>query len=140
MVLTPDRWGKDHWRLLLLLEQWALNGAGGWAHPDPTQLRCHPERHPEHVTPQTPAWLPSMGTRLTGYFAGQSRDAAMAESTGAQMPDHDDWDCLADLLASGWIQAGSRGAVRFTFEGHAQASRARWHLLQGHHLAQFKAT
>jgi hypothetical protein len=86
-----DEVWRDHWSLLLYLEDRALNNRGT---VDRRCLRCCPARHPTQENGIL--WWPSSGTRMPD---GSRPD-----------PEHDDWDCAEDLLGLGLLERGGPGS------------------------------
>jgi hypothetical protein len=144
--------GKDHWSLLAYLETCLVDpqdnrlgtARGGITRLPPKhgefnkeRLRCNEERHPLHaVNASVGHWQPAYGTRLAGYWrADESRDPAR------QLSVHDDWDCLNDLEAAGYIKVMSEanGIFQITDAGIAMAARLRDHKCRGGNFADFIA-
>jgi hypothetical protein len=124
-VISPERWGKDHWSLL---------GYVVTRFDEELQrqvLRCNENRHPllrsgglgRHTLP----WEDKWSTRL--------RDSA------DRVPGHDDYDCLDDLEAAGLVEIISlvNGFVWLTEKGNAVGFRLREHKMRGGTFATFIA-
>jgi hypothetical protein len=141
---TPvEKFGKDHWSLLAYVEDLCVNGREGLGEIDPRKLRCNPATHQTmycaHSSPVH--WKPSYGTRLAGFFDFEDRgDPEKAIAAGLQLRDHDDWDCLEDLEAAGYVEVLSlaNGVVRMTKGGCEVASQLRTHKASGGHFAGFR--
>lgn len=135
------RFGKDHWALLGYVRSCCVERRGVL---EPIRMRCHRARHPEqsrqareHVVVGDPR-LPQLGTHLRGAF---SVPAANRVDAGFLLPDHDDWDCLADFAAAGLLHPFAttpRGAtVRLTVLGVAISNRLHAHYESGGQAAGF---
>lgn len=96
-------WGRDHWSTLAYI---ATRCAGKGGQPDKRNMRCHPKRHPHHA---------HIGTRLDS--------APPTRLIGkTNLFDHDDWDCVDDMIAAGLVEAFGTGmfpAFGMTPAGHA---------------------
>ncbi len=139
---AASRFGKDHWSLLAYIEHCCVNGLRGLGVVDPFRLRCNPARHPtlSPMLPSLVSWKPSYATRLAGFFAfADRRDVDKAVEAGVQLAGHDDWDCLDDLQAAGYVQVISleERTVRMTPSGMAASARLRAHKAQGGSFADF---
>lgn len=79
--------GKDHWSTFCYVETRCVDHKGFIEKP---KMRTDAARHPllAHVTPFS-------------TFSG--KDYPTILYGGAQLKDHDDWDCLADLEAAGFL-------------------------------------
>jgi hypothetical protein len=112
-IVTPEMFGRDHETTLLYIETRCVD-YGGIVMRE--HMRCDVERHPllahsttRHVHP--PEACPS--TRL---------------ADGSLLSQHDDWDCVDDMIACGWIvEAGGVTEPRFmlTDAGFDEAHRLR---------------
>lgn len=91
-------WGRDHWSTLLYAETRAVDHCGEL---DRRQMRCDPARHPE-----LDAWADRSPKKHPTLLAG-----------GAELPDHDDWDCLADMEAAGFLTRDNWTKVTITDQG-----------------------
>lgn len=80
-----SEWGKDHWSTLTYAEVRAVDHRGriGKEH-----MRCDAGRHPLLVSSR----VPNTGRKYPTFLYG-----------GVELEDHDDWDCLADAEAAGFI-------------------------------------
>lgn len=85
-----ERWGKDHWSTLAYLECRIVDNRGRIAHD---HMRCHMRRHP-------------------AMHAAKRRAIAFGNADGSQYPtklrdgelaDHDDYDCIDDMIAAGLV-------------------------------------
>lgn len=87
--LPIDVWGKDHWSTLAYLETRIVDYRGKISHD---HMRCHRGRHPimyaakrRFITSGDGSAYP---TRLWG---------------GREATDHDDYDCIDDMIAAGLV-------------------------------------
>ena len=126
-----EDWGKDHWSLLAYVYLMAVD-----QRPlDHQRMRCNAETHPLlYQLRCEPRWEASYGTRLRGYFG-----AVGAHNPSRRLPQHDDWDCLDDLEAAGYVEVLSlvNGIVRVTVAGVAMASMVLAHKAAGGVFATF---
>lgn len=117
------RWGRDHWTVLLLIETICVDKRG---EPDLRRFRTNPARHPGLLSPDVRiaggGWEPKYATRLRtedGLVLGSQPD-----------PDHDDWDCVEDLVEAGMVVWGGTGMhpiFQLTDSGWDLAGRLRRH-------------
>jgi len=136
-----DRWSKDHWSLMAYVETLCVDGKDGIGTIDKRKVRCNPEQHPLCGAIYGAGWQPNHGTRLQGYFDFANRsDPAASEAAGFQMTQHDDWDCLDDLNAAGFVETLSmaNGFIRLTDEGIVVAAKLREHKVRGGMYAAFQ--
>lgn len=136
---TPvEKFGKDHWSTFAYAETCCVDGKDGIGRLALARMRCNAEKR--SMMAANMRWAPRYGTRLMGYFDFAGRDdPAQAAAAGLQLPDHDDWDCLDDLEAAGFIEVLTQtaGMVRMTALGNAVAAAARKHKTDGKHYATF---
>lgn len=135
----PSKFGKDHWSLLAYLETRCVDGQYGVGVIDFRRVRCNPERHPVHAVNRT-AWQSNYGTKLAGFFEFAGRDdLAAAAAAGVQLPDHDDWDCIADLEAADLLTltSSANGLVKLTDLGIKVSAALRAHKANGGQFAEF---
>jgi len=87
--------GKDHWSTFAYIETLCVDG-GGIGAPDIRRMRCIDARHPFYAHDHDASTYP---TRL---------------KDGKTIEQHDDWDCIADLIAVGLLgSVGSAANPRF---------------------------
>jgi len=136
-TVSVEQFGKDHWSTLVYIESRAVDQRGILNHD---QMRCNIQRHAYLVGPQKmrhlsgreeeALWNPRYGTVL--------RD-------GSMRPEHDDWDCLYDLVEAGLAEiAGSHATkhidsviVRLTLKGVQLAQQVRLFKAQGGQYRDF---
>lgn len=88
-TITPDLFGRDHLSTLLYLEARAVDHSG---RPNMANLKCNANRHP---FPANGKWDPKYNTKL---------------ADGTAVDGHDDWDCIEDMVAAGWLRWEGTGA------------------------------
>ncbi len=136
--IPVSRWSKDHWSLLAYVETLCVDAVNGVVAISRQRVRCNPARHPMYGV--SVGWMSSYGTRLKGFFDFAQRDDPVAsEAAGLQLTAHDDWDCLDDLEAAGYVEIVSsvNGRVRLTDAGIAVASTLRAHKVRGGTFSSF---
>jgi hypothetical protein len=87
-----ERWGKDHWSTLAYLETRIVDYRGKIAHD---HMRCHAGRHPAMLHAKRRGLL--FGTGDGSQYPTKLRDGELA--------DHDDYDCIDDMIAAGLVTA-----------------------------------
>lgn len=143
MSFTPvEKFGKDHWSMLAYVEACCVDGAKGRGQLHFSRVRCNPDRHPLLASSASVGgrWQLRYSTRLRGFFEFEERgDPEKAIAAGLMLRDHDDWDCLDDLEAAGYveIQSLANGLVKMTHLGMDVAGKLRAHKAAGHHFASF---
>lgn len=111
-AVPVEKFGRDHWSTLMYIETRAVDFRGI---VDLEKMRTDPERHPEYMTALKV--MASSGKKYPTRLAG-----------GVDLPNHDDWDCVDDMEAAGFlvsIGTGTRPAYKLTDSGWAVASRLR---------------
>lgn len=145
---APHEFAKDHWSLLGYLETLVVDRiaparttgraknhrseVGGTIDND--RVRCNPLRHAAFLGPrQTGGWQQRWGTEV--------REGGGAPGGTRVIGDHDDWDCLADLIAAGYVVADvatmEAVVVTLTDAGLAVAAQIRQHKARGGSFATF---
>jgi hypothetical protein len=87
-----ERWGKDHWSTLAYLETRIVDHKGRIAHD---HMRCHAGRHPAMLHAKRRA-------RLFGVGDGSQYPTKLRDG---ELADHDDYDCLDDMIVAGLVTA-----------------------------------
>lgn len=140
---TPvEKFGKDHWSLLAYVARCCVDGTGGQGQLRRDRMRCNPQTHRMVAGPYSHGdlWVQRHSTRLAGFFESPDRnDPEKAIAAGLQLRDHDDWDCLDDLQAAGFIEVRSviSGYVTMTDKGGEVADKLRAHKAGGGLFAYF---
>ena len=94
------RWGRDHWSTLAYLETRIVDHRGRIAHD---HMRCHARRHPlMHAAKRRVLSVSGDGSA----YPTRLRDGELA--------DHDDYDCLDDMIAVGFVTVTMPPAPRGT--------------------------
>lgn len=135
-----DRFGKDHWSMLAYVETLCVDATGGLGVIDGRRVRCNPDRHPNQLA-SPGAWQDRYSTRLAGFFDFDDRNNPQkATEAGLMILGHDDWDCLEDLEAAGYVDVISltSGGVKMTEEGSRVSGLIRAHKAAGGHFAGFR--
>lgn len=119
-TIAMSRWGADHWSTLAYLETRAVDHGGRISRQ---RMRCNPKLHPglAHST-----WEKEYPTRLRG---------------GELQHDHDDWSCVDDFEAHGFIVVEGTGMyplIRFTAAGLHLATQLRAHRANGGNWGDFQ--
>jgi len=108
--VLPEMFGRNHDSLVLYIETVCVDARG---YPDLRRLSCNPERHPQFVAAGSGGWSVKYSTTL--------RD-------GTELPGHDDWDAVDDLVAAGlleWRGTGVNPRFWLTDSGWARAHELR---------------
>ena len=104
-----DQWGKDHWAALAYIESRCVNHKGVLKNP---HMRTHAGRHPLMIA--------------RGFGTPGDGSRYPTSHKGGVLPDHDDWDCLYDIVLAGlvtivqpkdeelWaVPVGKRGPIKY---------------------------
>ena len=116
-------WGKDHWSTLAYIETLLVDGGKGVAVPHIKRMRCDEQVHPEL------AWR-RFEKNYPTYLAG-----------GVLLDRHDDWSCLDDAVAAGFLLGegtGIRPAYKATPLGLDVMAALRRHKATGGMFGNFK--
>jgi hypothetical protein len=99
-----SRWGKDHWTVLAFLETRAVDYRGMLDHD---RMRCDRGRHPVFYLAKKR--VIAMGTDADGARYPTRLKTPCPREDGAwgtvELPGHDDYDCLADMIREGLLEA-----------------------------------
>lgn len=140
-LIAPERWGKDHWSTLAYIETRLVDHGPYTVGIDP---RMKTNRRHLRIFADARAFA---YTGARSYFNNRGQPAMRPEHAttlrdGTQVPGHDDWMCLQDLLAAGllkvWgneIQPGRK--VRLSPLGLDVAARLRAHKASGGNFGGF---
>jgi len=126
--IPVEQFGKDHWSTLAYVETRCVDFAGVLGKD---QMRCNMNRHADMAGPHQQRslvmkWQEKYGTVL---------------NTGTIIVHHDDWDCLEDLIAAGFVEPiipTYEGMVCMTEEGTRVAQLIRVFKSQGGRYADFR--
>ncbi len=89
--VDPARFGHDHWSTFAYVETRTVDHRGTIDHD---QMRCNSSRHPVMRSAKTGFLAASGdGSRYPTQLAGDE-----------ELPGHDDYDCLDDLIAAGLLE------------------------------------
>ena len=123
---TIERWGRDHWSVLLYAETECVNSWHGIGRPDRRKLYCDVNRHPG----------------LWDSLGNPRRETHPIRLVGDELlEDYDEWDCLDDLEEAGLLLIQGTGInvmLRMTDLGSKWAARVRKHKAQGGSFATFR--
>ena len=105
--IEPSIWGRDHLTTLLYLETRCVDHMGTI---DRRHMRCDPKRHP--------------------LFAHEGSIGGVSPTRLAcgEQYHHDDWDCLDDIIAAGYMEnlgTGANPIVKLTDLGWTEAGKLR---------------
>lgn len=123
--VPPELWGKDHWSTFGYVETRIVDhgGAINFSH-----MRCDVGRHPGYAH-----------AGCSSEFGGGPYPTKL--KGGAELKDHDDWDCLEDAERAGYIENTGTGVnphYRMTEAGRPLAAKLRAHKQQGGSFANFE--
>jgi hypothetical protein len=94
------RWGKDHWSTFAYVETRWVDHRGMLSHD---QMRCDQARHPAFYAAKRHVYANADGSRYpTRLKTETTGDDGLWGSVN--LPGHDDYDCLDDLIAAGLIE------------------------------------
>ena len=138
----PLKFGKDHWSLLAYVEACCVDGQNGIGTLNKGRMRCNENSHPLLKSGYSVAsWKPCYSTRIAGFFDFADRaNTEKAVAVGLQILGHDDWDCLDDLAATGYVDILSvaNGYVKLMPLGIKVAALLREHKATGGQFAEFR--
>ena len=123
MTVPVEKFGKDHWSVLAYLECCAVDNKGRL---DVRRMRCDADRHPGLVN----GLLDSVQQKYPTILA-----------EGEELIDHDDWDCVDDLEAAGFVEqlgTGINPVVKMTELGLKVIAAIRAHKAGGGNFALFR--
>lgn len=92
MPVAPEQFGRDHWSTLAYLGH-VVHKSGG--EPDRNKMRCKPGN-------------PRMGHIMAMVATGEDKYPTKLQG-GAELFDHDDYDCADDLIAAGLMRNEGTG-------------------------------
>jgi len=88
MTVSVERFGKDHWSALLFIETRVVDHRG-WVKPQ--HMRTDLARHPA----------------FAGERQAENGHQYPTRLKNGELCDHDDWDCLYDLVEAGLVKIRS---------------------------------
>lgn len=119
--IPPADWGRDHWSTFGYIEVRVVDHKGV---PDRRHMRCDPALHPH---------LAHDGSYHGGPYPTRLRDG--------ERQSHDDWSCLDDAIAAGFvcgIGTGLHPVYALTPAGREAANALRAHKAAGGSFSTFK--
>lgn len=134
--LPVESFGSDHWSLLAYIETVLVEYGLYDVDLDP-HLRTNRRHYRFLVTRHHLA--PHLGEKWR--VAGPMRPEHGSRVDGAVLPNHDDWDCLEDLIAAGFLTVQwphNRPAVVLTPLGDRAVAALRVHKREGGRWATFR--
>jgi hypothetical protein len=114
MSVPPNLWGKDHFSTLLYIETCCVDHSGVLKREC---MRCDPKRHPLF------------------RHSGSSNDTPPTRLAAGLQHNHDDWDCLDDLIDAGYVQnlgTGANPRLKLTDLGWTKAGELRRQRAEAH--------
>lgn len=125
-----DEFGKDHWSTFAYIETCCVDHKGIIEF---SRMRTNEKTHPFYKDARSCSfpWAESNGTRLKSYF----QDNSLID------PEHDDWDCIDDLIDAGlleWNGTGANPVFKLTKLGIKVAAKLREHKANGGYFANFE--
>jgi len=121
MTVSIEKFGKDHWSTFAYAECRIVDNKGV---PKKEHMRCDIDRHPGHAH----------------RGSGQQKYPTMLKG-GVKLHDHDDWDCIDDLEAAGFIETlgtGINPVWKLTKKGKEVAGLLRGWKADGGMFAKFQ--
>lgn len=128
--------GSDHWSLLAYIDHVEVEYGCFQIGLDPRvrssrvhyrllyeYSKTHSSRHIGNGWKMAEPMLPKHGSRLAG---------------GKVVESHDDWDCMEDLAAAGFISLKEGQGITLTEAGVAAANKIRQHKRDGGRFSTFK--
>lgn len=106
--IAPNRFGKDHYSALAYVETRTVDYRGRLDHD---HMRCDGRRHSQLLVAKRRSI--SFGTHMVdacGKYPTRLR--WNPDGSPNEIFDHDDYDCLDDMLACGWLTVGMPEADR----------------------------
>lgn len=130
MPVPVDKFGKDHWSLLAYVETRVVDYtvSSDVGELDRNHLRWNKNKY-SLLAGRHSAWDSAWGTHLRSIG---KRDPEI-------LSDHDDWDCLQDLEAAGFVEILSmvNAYVCLPPEGYIAAKKLREHKGAGGTFSDF---
>lgn len=143
-IIPPEFFGKDHYSTLAYIECRCVDHDGKIALE---KMRCNARRHRSlfghkkkapHLSKMRMGWNPKHGSIM--------------KNGAVPFGEHDDWDCVEDMIACGWIEVEKWGVgsyvndnpfssgitLRLTEEGRRVCATLRAHKSDGGSFATFE--
>lgn len=121
-----EKFGKDHWSTFAYAECRIVDNDGL---PDLNHMRCDIDRHP--------------GLGRARWGGGDRKKYPTILRGGEKLDDHDDWDCIDDLVAAGLLTIHGTGihpVWAMTEKGWQVAALLRQHKAKGKNFSEFHYT
>ncbi len=122
MTVPIAQFGKDHWSTLAYIETRCVDHRGI---PNRDHMRVDVDRHPQ------------FGNRVS-QSSDQKHPTRLKDG---KLPDHDDWDCVDDLIDHGLLEWGGTGVnpvFHLTETGQKIVGALRKHKAKGGTFANFE--
>lgn len=122
-IITPDIFGTQHWVMILRVEAWVTMNNG---EIEKDRMRTNYNKRPPKPLKAIEWDKLLMATRL---------------NNGTLIDDHDDWDCLEDLINNDFVKVEvwkNKKLVSLTEKGFNTFIKLRKHRHEGNKLANFK--
>jgi len=122
-----EQFGKDHWSTFIYIETRAVDHKGKL---DNSHMRTDVDRHPM-----------LLGDSQKRFGVCGDKKYPTCLKGGVDLEDHDDWDCIADLIAAGLIVDHITDVdltYRLTEKGWQIASQLRQHKANGGWCSNFE--
>lgn len=115
-AVPVSQFGKGHWSLLAYVESLCVDGKDGKGKIDNRRMRVNKLRHPSK-------------SHLARWKEEDNTVARDGFGETVQIEGHDDWNCLADCAAAGYVEIISfgSGTVSMTAKGMDVVAAVRKH-------------
>lgn len=123
--IPPERWGKDHWSTFAYVGTRCVDYKGVL---DKSHMRTKRDKHPNLEGESQKRFLSAdkeYPTRLRNYFKDKTDCVT----------DHDDWDCIEDMVAAGLLVKIDEAYYQLTEEGWRVDNLIRQHKAAGNNYA-----
>lgn len=134
-MIQLTQFGKDHWSLLAYIQTLCVDSQSGIGRINSNRMRTNKHKRPHIGNSCMIAWNEAWGTRLQGYF-----ECDKVTQPTFQLKDHDDWDCLNDLVENKLVDIISdvNHFITLTDSGKSLSLQLTQHKLNGGQFATFK--
>ncbi len=126
--IPPKRWGKDHWSTFAYVGTRCADYKGIL---DKNHMRTKRDKHPDLEGEAQKRFLcgdKEYPTKLKGYFEDKTKNF---------ITDHDDWDCVEDMIAAGLLIKVDMAHFQLTEKGWQVDNTLRQHKASGEMYADF---